>query len=162
MQNLKEEIENLAHYDQCVHVPPLFFSQLLAGILELAEPIELMRIATSGSVLPRIVGAFTFQGFPTHQVAVDHSGVMFICFCSYHNGNSGNTGCNYIVYRMGSGGVYKFDAIYTSSNVPDWVKRAFNEATATATYPGLLSNTMYKRLDAVYNWCVAQGMTKVS
>lgn len=92
---------------------------------------------------------------------VEHNGSMFLVFCSFHNGTSGASGCNYILFLF-SNASFKYNTYYSSTTVPDWVKRAFGEATATASYPGILSNTMYKRLDAVYKWCVSQGMSPVS
>ena len=162
MENLKEKIEDLAHYDQCAHVPPLFFAQILQAILVLADATELNDFKSSGSYLPKVAGAFVYQGYPCHMRCVEHNSQMYILFCSYHNGTSGASGCNYLIYQKDTNGNYKFMTIYTSSTVVDWVKRAFGEATATATYPGIMSNTMYKRLDAIYQWCVAQGMSPVT
>lgn len=161
MENLKEKIEDMAHYDQCAHVPPLFFAQILEALRVLAEPTELTEYASAGKILPKVAGAFTFQGYPCHMRCVEHNGSMFLVFCSFHNGTSGASGCNYILFLF-SNTSFKYNTYYSSTTVPDWVKRAFGEATATASYPGILSNTMYKRLDAVYKWCVSQGMSHVS
>lgn len=161
MENLKEKIEDLAHYDQCAHVPPLFFAQILQAILVLADATELNDFKTSGSFLPKVAGAFVYQGYPCHMRCIEHNGSMYIIFCSYHNGTSGISGCNYLLYLKDANGNYKYNTIYTAASVPDWVKRAFNECTASASYPGLLSAAMYKKVDAVYNWCVSQGMPTV-
>jgi len=162
MENINEKIEDLANYDQCVHVPPLFFAQILEAILVMAEATELSNYTKSGVVLPKVAGAFVYQGYPVHQRAIDHSGTMYLAFCSYHNGASGASGCNYILFQKDANGNYKWYTTYTSSTVTDWVKRAFSEAVATATYPGIMSNTLFKKLDAVYNYCVSKGMTAVS
>lgn len=162
MENIKEKIEDLANYDQCAHVPPLLFAQILEAILVMADATELQNLNTSSSVLPKVAGAFTYQGYPCHMRCVEHSGSMYIIFCSYHNGTSGSTGCNYILYLKDANGNYKYYTKYSSSTVTDWVKRAFSEAVATASYPGIMSNTLFKRLDAVYNYCVSKGMTAVS
>lgn len=163
MATLKENIELMRNYDPCVRVSPGFLAQLLSGLLELADVTNLDDFSSAGSVLPKMAGAFTFRGYPVHQRAIEHNSTMYIVFCSYHNGTSGNSGCNYIAYQYDTTNkVFKFFTLYTSSTVVDWIKRAFNEATATATYPGLLSNTLYKKIDAMYRWCVSQGMAEVS
>lgn len=161
MQNLKEKIEDMAHYDQCAHVPPLFFAQILEALRVLAEATELTEFMSTGRILPKITGPFTFQGYPCHSICIEHSGTMYLVFCSYHNGTSGISGSNYILFQFNSGS-FKYNTYYSSTTVPDWVKRSFGEATATASYPGIMSNTMYKRLDAVYQWCVSQGMNPVT
>lgn len=161
MSTLKEEIENMTHYDPCVRVSPAFIATLMKGILVMAEATELSELMSADSVLPKVSGAFTYQGYPIHMRAIEHNGSMYIVFCAYHNGTSGNAGIVYLLYQKDAEGSFKFSVSYTSSTVVDWVKRAFNEATATSTYPGLLSNNLYKKIDAMYNWCVAQGMTTV-
>ena len=161
MENLKEKIEDMAHYDQCAHVPPLFFAQILQAILVLADATELNDFKTSKSYLPKIAGAFTYNGYPCHMRCIEHLGSMYIIFCAYHNGTSGNSGCMYLSYQKDDSGNYKYATSYTSATVVDWVRRAFNESPATSSYPGLLSAAMYKKLDAVYNWCVSQGMPTV-
>lgn len=161
MEKLKEKINDLANYDQCVHVPPLLFAQILQAILGLAEATELKDLNKTNSFLPKVAGAFVFQGYPCHMRCIEHNSSMYIVFCSYHNGASGSSGCNYILFKMDDEGRYKYNTTYTSTTVTDWVKRAFCEAIATATYPGLMSNTLFKKLDAVYNWCVSKGMTEV-
>lgn len=162
MDNIKNEIEKMSHYDPCVRVPPAFLAGLLKHLLLLADATELTTLMSSDSILPKVAGAFTYQGYPTHMRAIEHNNAMYIVFCSYHTGTSGNSGISYLLYLKDANGDYKFNITYSSSTVQDWVKRAFNEATATATYPGLLSNTLYKKIDAMYNWCVAQGMAKIS
>lgn len=161
MQTLKQKIDDIMNYDQCAHVPPLFFGQILDALRVLAEPTELMLYNQAGMTLPKVAGPFSFQGYPCHSICIEHSGAMYLAFCSYHNGTSGASGSNYLLYRLSSG-YFFYNAIYSSTTVPDWVKRAFGEATATASYPGIMSNTMYKRLEAVYQWCVSQGMSPVS
>lgn len=59
MENLKEKIQDMAHYDQCAHVPPLFFAQILEALRVLAEPTELTEYASAGKILPKVAGAFT-------------------------------------------------------------------------------------------------------
>ena len=162
MENLKEKIEDMAHYDQCAHVPPLFFAQILEALRVLADATDLYEYRFSNSILPKIAGAFTYKGYPCHMRCIEHSGTMYILFCAFHNGTSGASGSNYLVYAKDADGNYKCSTSYTSATVPDWVKRAFGEATATASYPGIISAAMYKKMDAVYNWCVAQGMNPVT
>ena len=41
MENLKEKIEDMPHYDQCAHIPPLFYTKILEALRVLAEPTEL-------------------------------------------------------------------------------------------------------------------------
>lgn len=161
-QDIKQIINDMALYDPCVHISPAQLAEILSAILVLADSTELSELTATGCALPKLSGAFTFQGMPVHQRAIEHSGSYYIAFCSFHSGSAGNSGEKYFLFQRDGEGVFYYQTTYTSSNVTDWVKRAFNECTATATYPGLLSNTLYKKLDAVYNWAVAQGMNTVS
>lgn len=161
MKTTKEKIQELASYDQCAHVPPLFFAQILESILVMSEPTELSELTTPGAALPKVAGAFIYNGYPCHMRCVEHNGNMYIIFCTFHNGTSGALGSNYILFKDDGSGQYKFTNIYSSTNVQDWVKRAFSEAIASATYPGIMSNTLFKRLDAVYDFCVSQGMAEI-
>ena len=162
MENLKERIEELQHYDPCAHVPPLFFAQLLEALRVMADATELNNFKSADSYLPKLAGAFVYQGYPCHMRSIEHNNNMYIIFCSYHNGTSGASGCNYILYKKDETGNFKFTTIYTSLTVVEWVRRCFGEAPATATYPGIVSALMYKRMEAVYNWCVSQGMPAVN
>ena len=161
-QEIKEIINEMALYDPCVRISPARLALILGAILELADSTELSELTDTECALPKLSGAFTYMGVPVHQRAVLHSNDYYIIFCTCHNGTSGNTGEKYILFKRDAEGVYYYHTTYTSSNVTDWVKRAFNECVATSTYSGIISATMYKKLDAVYNWCVSQGMTPVS
>lgn len=158
---LKQNLELMLSYDSCAHVSPARWASLLLAILELADVTDLEDFVGTQQPLPKVAGAFTYLGCPVHCRAVEHDSKMHIIFCGYHSGSAGNIGHQYLVFRMNEENQYVFLNQYTSSTVPDWVKRVFNEATATATYPGILSNTLFKRLDAVYKFCVAQGMAEV-
>ena len=161
-QEIRQIINEMALYDPCVRISPARLAIILEAILELADSTELSELTATGCALPKLSGAFTYEGMPAHQRAILHSGAYYIAFCSYHSGTAGNSGDKYIIFSRDAEGVFYYQTTYTSSNVPDWIRRAFNECTATNTYPGLLSNTMYKKLDAVYNWAVQQGMTPIS
>lgn len=160
--NVRNELQNMKLYDPCVRVSPARIATLMLAVLELAEATELRGYCTQGAILPKVSGAFTYDGYPAHYRAIQHDGVMHIAFCSFHSGTAGNTGNTYLVFRENEMGNFIFYTSYTSSNVVDWVKRAFNEATATNSYPGLMSNTYHKRMTAMYEWCVANGMSPVT
>lgn len=160
--DIREIINEMASYDPCTRISPARLAILFAALLELADSTELSELTATGCALPKLSGAFTYMGMPAHQRAVLHSSEYYIIFCSCHNGTAGNTGEKYILFKRDAEGVFYFHTIYSSTNVTDWVKRAFNECAATASYPGILSAAMYKKLDAVYNWCVNQGMSPVS
>lgn len=158
-----EKLEELSYYDPCARISPQFLADLLCDIFVLADPVNLNNYMYSGAHLPEFANSFTYDGFPCHVRCVEHNGTMYLVLCSYHNGNSGVSGCNYVMFhQQGPDNLFYYNSKYTANTVPDWIKRAFGEATATASYPGIMSNTMYKRLDAVYQWCVAQGMNPVN
>lgn len=161
-QEIKNIINEMALYDPCVRISPARLALIFSALLELADATELTELTADGCALPKLSGAFTYQGIPAHQRAVLHSDDYYIIFCTCHSGTSGNLGEKYVLFKRDGEGAFLYHTTYTSSNVTDWVKRAFNECTATTVYPGLLSAAMYKRLDAVYNWAVQQGMSTVS
>lgn len=161
-QTTREQIEDMKFYDPCIQLSPARLSTFLLALLDLSEPVELGNITKPGDILPKIQGPFIFAGQPVHCRAIEHSGSFYLVFCTFHSGTAGNTGTNYLVYMRDNQNQYRFTQMYSSSNVADWIKRALNEATATASYPGQMSALMYKRLDAVYKFCVAQGMAEVN
>lgn len=161
--DIKELIEEIAAMDPCADVPAdklaLAFSLLLE---ESVNVIEIAELTDSGSSLPKVAGKFTYEGLPVHYRAVNRGGIYYIIFCTCHNGTSGNLGEKYILFKRNTEGVFMFYATFTAANAMDWVKRAFNECAASNIDPGLLSSDMYKNIDAVYDWCVSQGMTPIS
>ena len=159
---IKQIINEMALYDTCVRISPARLAIIFNALLELADSTELSELTATGCALPKLSGAFTYEGIPVHQRAVLHSSDYYIIFCTCHNGTSGNTGEKYLLFKRDAEGVFYYHTTYTSTNVTDWVKRAFNECVATASYPGIISALMFKKLDAVYNWCVNQGMSPVS
>lgn len=161
-QEIRDIINEMALYDPCTHITPARLAILFGALLDLADSTELSELTATGCALPKLSGAFTYQGIPAHERAVLHSSEYYIIFCTCHSGTAGNLGEKYIIFKRDGEGNYLYQTTYTSSNVTDWVKRAFNECTATSTYPGLLSAALYKKLDAVYNWAVQQGMTPVN
>lgn len=161
-QTTREQIEDMQLYDPCVHISPARFATLLLAVLNLAEAVELSDFTKGSSFLPKTQGPFLYEGLPVHQRAIEHSGKNYIVFCTTHSGTAGNVGSFYITYVERENGSFQFYQKYTSSTVTDWIKRAMNEATATTSYPGQMSVLMYKRLDAVYKFCVAQGMAEVN
>lgn len=162
MIDIEKEISDLAHYDQCAHVPPLFFSQILSEIYKFAAPTELARIVNTTIPLPKVAGAFVYRGYPCHMRCVEHSGSMYIIFCTFHSGASGNTGSNFLLFIKDAEGQYIYRTQYTANTVVDWVARAFGEASATSSYSGTMSSLMYKRITAIYDWCVSKGMTPIT
>lgn len=160
MEKLKEQIEALAEYDQCAHVPPLCFAQILQGILDIAAPIPLDNYVSSGIALPKAIGPFTYQGYPCEMRCVENNRTMYLIFCSYHNQSSGPFGYNYLIFKL-KDDKYFFDSVCTHSTAELWVKSPFVLAEVTNNAPGMMSALMYRMLRAVYNWCVAKGMDRV-
>lgn len=87
------------------------------------------------------VGLYTYDGHLCHSRSIVHNNESWLLICCEHAGTAGNIGSTYVTYKAG-----RYDNLYNSSTVPDWVKRAFNEATATNTYPGLMSAAQCKKL----------------
>lgn len=162
MNDIREIINSLSLYDSCTRLTPQSLAKILQALLDLTDSTELSELTAERCALPKLAGIFSYEGLPVHTRAIYHSSNYYIIFCTCHKGTSGNLGEKYLVFKRDAEGVYLFETIYTSSNVTDWVKRAFNECTATNNYPGLLSALMYKRLNAVYDWCVNHGMPSVS
>lgn len=161
-QESRDIINEMALYVPHAHITPARLAFLFGALLDLADSTELSELTATGCALPKLSGAFTYQGIPVNERAVLHCNGYYIIFRTYHNGTAGILGERYILFRRDGEGNYFYHTTYTSANVTDWVKRAFNECTATSTYPGLLSAALYKKLDAVYNWCVQQGMPPVN
>ncbi len=157
----REQIEDMQLYDPCVHISPAKFAALLLAVLDLAEAVELSDFMKGSSFLPKSQGPFLYNGLPVYHRTIEHSGNKYLVFCTIHAGTAGNLGSNYITYVQRENGSFQFYQSYTSSTVTDWIKRTMSQAIATSTYPGQMSALLFKRLNAVYNFCVAQGMSHV-
>lgn len=160
MNNLKEQIDSLADYDRCAHVPPLFFSQILKGILSIAEPLPLEDYMSNGKALPKSVGPFTYQGYPCQMRCVEHKNRMYLIFCSYHNELSGPYGCSYIIFILNNG-KYILDSTWSYDAAQPWMKQPFLLSEVTTDAPGIMSPDMLTKLNAIYDWCISKGMPPV-
>lgn len=106
---------------------------------------EDLRDEAIGSELDNLYGVYMYKGYPCHCRTIIHNNEYKLVICAEHGGTSGVSGQKYFVYGDHADTV-ALENIYDSTNVPDWVKRGFGEATATASYPGLLSSDYYKKL----------------
>lgn len=158
---MKQLITAMCSYDPCAVVTPACMGSILKALLELADATELSTLTTETSFLPKTAGPFCYNGFPVHQRTIFHSNAYYIVFCTCHGGSSGNSGEQYLVYKKNNDGQYMYSTMYTNTNVLDWVKRSFNECTVTTAYPGLMSSDMLKKLNAVYSYCVSEGMQTI-
>lgn len=120
-------------------------------------PIELTNYTSGGKELPRAFGSFTIDGYLAHYRSINHGDKVYLVFCGQHQGTSGIIGHKYIIFIEDSNqpGTYVFSNQATSTNAPEWVKRAFCEATATDTYTGLMSSDMFTKVrNTVPDACV--------
>lgn len=149
-------------YDPCARLTAPQVANICKEILDICEPIDIELYTRGNSYLPRATGPFVFRGIPTSSVVVYHGGgIQYLIIGAIYDEPSNDSASFYYVYILRENGKYQFYKYYNASTVADWVRRALKECTATNTYNGLMSALMHKRLSAIYEWCVSQGMKEV-
>ena len=161
MSELRSLLDQMQLYDSCARLTAPQVANICKEILDICEPIEIANFMRGNSYLPRDPGPFVYQNVPTTSIVVYRGGLQYLIIGAVYDEPSNDSAAIYFVYILRDNGKYQFYKYYNASTVADWVRRALKECTATNTYNGLMSALMHKRLSAIYEWCVSQGMKEV-